>query len=353
MSTMQSAMRRGRFESTTALGRFLHARRAAGGVFVLLLAGACSAPRPKPFSTQPRRTDRFAVLGDVRARFPLAFWRPRNDRPRAVLVRTLARMHPAFVIIHGDLVPQGSSGREWAQFDRTFAPLRWAAVPILPALGNHEYLGRDAVALGNYFARFPGLKGHRWYRRDLGPVAILVLDTNKSAMSTARWAQQKRWYLHQVGQIAGNQRVRGFVVVVHHPPFTNSATHGGAGPVRRELLPPFLDAPKGLVFLAGHVHTYERFAVRGKVLVNTGGGGAPRHHVQLGPHRPYKTDVYKGAAVRPFHFIEVRLGDTGLRWIVRGLARGGDRLHVMERFDTPYPTSAPSPGRPVPPKTGE
>jgi len=309
-------------------------------LIALGLSAGCPSPKPRQYQTRPQPTAHFAILGDVRPKFALRLLARDNDRERAVLIREVAARRPAFVAIHGDLVVRGSSERQWAWFDQTFAPLRWAKIPILPALGNHEYIGDDEEALDHYFARFPDLQRQRWYRRDLRELAILVLDTNRKELGVERWAAQLRWLADQLRSIDADPKLRGAVVFVHHPVITNSSRHKGYAALRKGVMPPFVEARKTLALVAGHVHTYERFARHGKILLNTGGGGAPRRKLLRGKSRRHDDDLFDGPALRPFHFLMVELTPTGLRWTTHGLRAGAKKLHLMERFSTPYPPMA-------------
>jgi hypothetical protein len=329
------------------LRRIPRALPGLGALIALLLFAGCPSPKPRQYHTRPRATAHFVILGDVRPKFALNLSARNNDRERAVLIREVAARRPAFVAIHGDLVFRGSSARQWAWFDQTFAPLRWARIPILPALGNHEYVGDDEEALDHYFARFPDLQRQHWYRRDLGELAILVLDSNREELGAKRWAAQLRWLAGQLRSIDADPKLRGAVVFVHHPVITNSSRHKGYPALRKGVMPLFVQARKTLALVAGHVHTYERFARHGKVLLNTGGGGAPRRKLLRGKSRRHHDDLFDGPALRPFHFLMVELTPTGLRWTAHGLRAGAEKLHLMERFSTPYPPMANARPRPA------
>lgn len=309
---------------------------------LLLIFGAATAlwgcPRPKPgeHGTTPRPRRSFAILGDVRPPHALEVWARPTHRERAVLVRTIAAEDPAFVAIHGDLVWRGSSRRHWARFDREFAPLRWAGIPILPAIGNHELLGSDKDALTHYFARFPSLQGRRWYRRDLGELAILVLDTNSAALGSVRWTRQLRWLQSELAALGADARVKGVVVFGHDPPFTNCTRHEDDAAVKRDVVPLVVASPKTLLYVAGHVHSYERFRRQGKTFLVTGGGGAPLRALRRGRDRRHPDDLYPGGAMRPHHYVSVRITPTGLELTTRGLHRGARQLHDMERFALPF-----------------
>lgn len=306
----------------------------AGGI---ISAACCCTPPPMTYPTQPLDKDRFCILGDVRRPHPWQFWTPHNDRERDRLVRAVVAERPAFVAMTGDFVFSGSSARQWARFDRVFAPLRRASIPILPTLGNHEYVGSDGRAMRNYFTRFGDLKGRKWYRRDLRSIALLLLDSNKKSLGPAAWKSQRTWFASQLAAADRDPRVRAVLVFLHHPPYTNSSRHSDRISVQRDLVPLFARSPKTLALVAGHVHSYERFVRQGKTYVNSGGGGATPSRLLTNADRRHPDDRFLGPAVRSFHYLSVRITDVGLAVTVRGLRRGATRFHVMERFTWPWP----------------
>jgi Calcineurin-like phosphoesterase len=314
-------------------------------LFVALVGGAvgCAVPAPATYRTRPGTAEHFCILGDTRRPHPLNLWTSNNKRERRILARAVAAQRPAFVIMGGDLVQSGDSARQWAWFDRVYAPLRRASIAILPVLGNHELYGGVQSGLDNYFVRFPGLGRQRWYRRDYRSVALLMLDSNRAHMSATQWHQQRAWFRTQLAAADRDPRVRAVIVTVHHAPITNSTKHVDNPHVNRDLVPAFLKARKTVAMVSAHVHTYERFLRRGKTFLNSGGGGAPRRSLFLGAKRRHRDDLFGGGAVRPFHYVTVRLTPTGLAATTRGVRRGKVPLYTMERFTWPWPGLGPRP----------
>lgn len=311
---------------------------------VLLGAGVgCSVPPPATYRTQPGAADHFCILGDTRLPHVLKFWTSSNRQERRLLVRAVAAERPAFVLMSGDFVQSGGSARQWAWFDRVFAPLRKASVAVLPALGNHDLNGGVRRGLNNYFARFPELRRRRWYRRDYRSITLLMLDSNRDRLTRAQWRRQRSWFEAQLAAADRDPRIRAVIVTLHHAPLTNSSKHADDPHVNRDLVPAFLRARKTVALVAAHVHTYERFVRRGKTFLNSGGGGAPPRSLYLGRRRRHRDDRFSGPAVRPFHYVSVRLTPAGLVATTRGLRLGARRLHVMERFTWPWPAAVPSP----------
>ena len=312
---------------------------AAARLFALLaLTGCAAAPAPRPFAGPlPPFAEggRFAVVGDLQRTSLLEFWRESNDAERPLIVDALAAARPAFLAITGDLVFDGSSDRKWADFDALMAPIRDAGIPVVAALGNHEYwAGRAGEA--KFFARFPHLDDQRWYSLSWGPLRLVVLDSNLGAMSDAEWGAQRRWY---AGTLAAHDRdptVRGVLVMMHHPPYTNSTITGDEVQVQRDFVPAFLAAGKTLAMMCGHVHSYERFTRQGKTFVVSGGGGGPRARLETGASRRHPDDLFPGPALRDFNFVLLTVEAGGLVGEVRGLKKGGRAFSSMDRFFLPF-----------------
>ena len=266
----------------------------------------------------------------------LELWREDNEPERPRLIEAIAGERPDFVVLLGDLVFRGDSAREWAECDATLEPLRCQGTPLLPILGNHDYGLRAGPALRHFQARFPHLEGARYFRRDYGPVALLGLDSNRVRMGQTAWDQQTAWYRRELSCLAGDETVRGVVVFVHHPPFTNSAVTGDDLGVRGAFAEPLMRCPKGLAMVSGHVHSYERFTVGGRVFVVSGGGGAPRVPLRRGA-RLRHTDEVKGPTHRALHYLRVRLGARGLRVEAVPLGDGPTPAACLDAFELPFP----------------
>jgi len=79
----------------------------------------------------------------------------------------------------GDIVYNGNDGEDWKVWDNETRIWREKNIPIFPALGNHDLHGDPAVALGNYFQRFPDLKGSRYYSLRAANVRFVILDSSQ------------------------------------------------------------------------------------------------------------------------------------------------------------------------------
>lgn len=278
------------------------------------------------------RSGRFAVVGDLQRTSRVEFWRESNPVERRRLIAEIAARVPDFVVGLGDLVFRGSSRRDWDAFDALAAPLCAAGIPILPILGNHEYWARRGPALRNAFARFPRLAASRWYAETYGPLRLLFLDSNETALGAAAWRDERVWLEAELARADAEEAVRGVVAFVHHPPYTNSTVTGDELHVRRAFAPPFAAAKKTVGMVSGHVHSYEHFIRGGKAFLVAGGGGGPRVRLARGASRRHADDVFEGPEVRHFHFLLCAPGASGLDVEVVGLEKGGATFFPLTRF---------------------
>jgi hypothetical protein len=306
-----------------------------------ILVASCGAPpaRPPSFPTALPAYHggvRVAVVGDLQRTAPLLeFWREQNDAERARVVDAIARARPDLVLITGDCVFDGGSDAEWEAFDRLTEPLR--AVPVVSAFGNHEYWEGRAAAEAHVFPRFPLDGAAHWLTIALGPLRIVVLDSNDERLGAADWSREIAWYESTLRALDADPEVRGVFVAFHHPPFTNSTVTGDEPQVQRALVPPFARARKTLAMLNGHVHSYERFARDGKTYVVSGGGGGPRARLETGDGRRHPEDLYDGPALRDFNFATYAIDDAGVHAEVHGLPAGAAEWATIDRFDLPWP----------------
>lgn len=287
------------------------------------------------------RAGRFAAVGDLQRTSRAELWRESNDRERERVLRAIAAEAPDFVALLGDLVFRGSAASDWARFDALAAPIREAGIPVVPVLGNHEYWFTRKPALANYFARFPFLDGRRWHAASYGPLAVLALDSNLRFLPPAAWEEQRLWFEAELARADADPGVRGVLVLVHHPPYTNSTVTSDELHVQRAFVPPFERARKTVLMLSGHVHSYERFLRRGKAYVVTGGGGGPRARLASEGRRRHADDLFEGPAVRDFHYLVGELTPSGLQIEIKGIPKGGERFASLERFSLPWPEEVP------------
>jgi hypothetical protein len=188
-----------------------------------------------------------------------------------------------FVIDTGDIVNDGRHADQFAMLREILAPIeRW---PYWVAVGNHEVHNNEPHARANTAAFLadtaPGFSADRmYYRKDVGPVRFLFLDTNdlvygeaesdtpaRSVGAGPRATAQLDWLIGELPPDAASVAAT-TVVVMHHPLIQSSRKHRPQARVlwslrhRGRTLPDILlDGGVDLI-LTGHTHTYERFRLQ-------------------------------------------------------------------------------------------
>ena len=165
---------------------------------------------------------------------------------------------------------------------------------------------------------------------------LLFLDSNIDELSAAAWEAQRVWYETTLATLDGDPGVRGVLVLLHHPPYTNSTVTSDEVQVQRTVVPPLLRARKTLGLISGHVHSYERFVREGKMFLVSGGGGGPRARLAEGAARRHPDDLFVGPPIRSFHFTVFTVTSEGLRAEVMGLPKGGASVAPMDHFQLPW-----------------
>lgn len=282
-------------------------------------------------------TGRFAVISDLQRRSLVEVWRAPNVAQKKRILAAVAGERPDFVAMLGDLVFRGSWVREWRDFDRETEPLREIGVPVLPIMGNHDcwVSARPALALRSYFSRFPDLGGRRWYEVRYGPLALLFLDSNAGQLGEKAWDAQMAFLDERLAAAAADADVRGVLVMIHHPPFTNSPEGALEKVLHRSVLPRFTASPKTMAMLSGHIHHYERFAKGGKTYVVTGGVGPPVRGTPTRKRHP--DDLFEEPGRRYFHYLMGALEEGGVAFEMHALEPRGTGFTVRDRFVLPYP----------------
>jgi hypothetical protein len=163
----------------------------------------------------------------------------------------LERIDPDRIAALGDL--QYDRGR-LSEFRAAFAPT-WGRfmARLRPAPGNHEYATPGADGYFDYFGARAGPARRGYYSYDLGTWHVVSLNSNCSKVSCARGSAQERWLR---ADLARNPN-RCTLAYWHHPRFS-SGLHGDD----RTVTPLWLALQRAGadVVLAGHDHSYERFA---------------------------------------------------------------------------------------------
>ncbi len=247
---------------------------------------------PAELQLQVSAPFRFVAYGDARFHDPKDT-EAANPTVRQALVQAIAKVNPAFISFGGDIVYNGYDANDWKVWDNETAVWRANKIPVYPALGNHDLHGDEKVALGNYFERFPELKGSRYYSVRGGNTLLLVLDSSLDETS----GPQGQWLAQKLDHVAGD--VDFVFLVLHHPPYTSSSDAkkmGGGHSARsqEQALAKMLEARQPnlrarIVVFSGHVHNYERHEHGGVTYFVSGGAGAHAYPIERAPDDPFQS----------------------------------------------------------------
>jgi len=274
---------------------------------LLLSALSCSrqtsANQPAALELNVPPAFHLVALGDARFHDPLDS-EPSNAAVRQAIVAAVDQERPSFISFGGDLVYDGENSRDWQVWDSETAVWRRDAIPVYPAIGNHELRGNERAGLANYFRRFPEINGSRYYSVHAGNCLMLVLDSSLNEAA----GPQGQWLKQQLDALPNS--IDFLFLVLHHPPYTSSKMsyfHGGhsARPAE-ESLATMLESRQPqmharIVVFGSHVHNYERFEHGGVTYFVSGGAGAHPYIVKRAPN-----DLYRDPGVN-YHYLLVEV----------------------------------------------
>lgn len=164
---------------------------------------------------------------------------------------------PGTVFAAGDLAYEKGSPSEFKDcYDPTWGKFKHRTKP---ALGNHEYDGPTADAYFQYWGAQAGPEGKGFYSYDLGRWHIVVLNTNcsKERMGgCGKDSPQETWLREDLAKHPDAC----ILAYGHHALFSSGLLKEHAlHPLMRPLWQDLYAAHADLI-LAGHEHSYERFA---------------------------------------------------------------------------------------------
>ncbi len=193
------------------------------------------------------RVVRFLYLGDAQTglegwgRLLAAAARP----PRAV----------DFLILAGDLVDRGNERTNWDHFFLRAAGV-FDRLPLMPCVGNHEYLD---VGPRLYRANFalppdgpPGIDAGLVYSFEAGDAFFAVLDSTLAVWDPVMARRQAEW----LDRALDHTRARWKIAVFHHPVYPSHPWRDM--PALREHWVPVFDRHHVDLVLQGHDHSYQR-----------------------------------------------------------------------------------------------
>lgn len=222
---------------------------------------------------------------------------------------------PGTVFAAGDLVYNRGTIEE---FENCYQPT-WGKFQerTMPAPGNHEYTGSVAIGYFKYWGNRAGDSTKGYYSYELGNWHVVVLNTNCSVQALGGCAEgspEEIWLREDLQKHADAC----IVAYGHHSLFSSGIVPSHAiHPELRVFWRDLYRAHADLI-LAGHEHSYERFAPQtpdGKldeqngirqIVVGTGG----RSHTPLGFATP-NSEVRNSDT---FGVLKVTLLPKGYRW---------------------------------------
>jgi UDP-2,3-diacylglucosamine pyrophosphatase LpxH len=196
----------------------------------------------------------------------------RNRTATSGIFTEILRRKPQNLYMLGDVVALGYSKRKWRTVDRFLDTCRKAGTRVFGILGNHEILGRRKKGELNFAKRFPQ-SVRTGYVTIADSVAVVLLNSNFNALSTADLTKQKSWYEDVLNGLDKSDSIRVVIVACHHAPFSNSKVVGSSARVQQYFVPAYLQSKKAKLFITGHAHAFEHFVQKGKDFVVIGGGG--------------------------------------------------------------------------------
>jgi hypothetical protein len=177
---------------------------------------------------------------------------PRATCGQPATAKLIGQMKPDAVLALGDTqYPDGA----YSQYERSYAR-SWGQFRAItyPAIGNHEYLTRQARGYFEYFGQRAGNQNQGWYSYDLATWHVIVLNSECQYIGgCGTGSPQERWL---TADLAAHPN--GCTLAYWHEPRWSSGTHGSNplySAVWRDLA-----AARADVVLNGHDHDYERFA---------------------------------------------------------------------------------------------
>lgn len=208
---------------------------------------------------------------------------PEGARATAKLIEQI----PGTVFAAGDLAYEKGSAEDFKNcYDPTWGRFKDRTKP---ALGNHEYADPQASAYFHYWGTQAGPPGKGYYSYELGDWHIVALNTNcyvKELGGCGAGSPQETWLKEDLAK----RPAACILAYGHHALFSSGVFKKHAVHPELKQLWEDLYAAHADVVLAGHEHSYERFALQdpeGKsdpvngireIVVGTGG----RSHDLLG-----------------------------------------------------------------------
>ena len=179
------------------------------------------------------------------------------------LLATASRRHPEtdFVLLAGDLVDRGNERTNWDHFFLRAARV-FERLPVVPCVGNHEYLDMGPRLYRAFFSLPPngpaGVEPGLVYHFECGDTCFAVLDSTLAVSDPDQAKRQAKW----LDGVLARSRATWKIVAFHHPVYPSHPWRDT--PVLREQWVPVFDKHHVDLVLQGHDHAYLRtYPMRG------------------------------------------------------------------------------------------
>ncbi len=176
-----------------------------------------------------------------------------------------------FLLIAGDLVDRGNERGNWDHFFLRAAGV-FEVLPLMPCVGNHEYLDRGPMIFAGSF-RLPNngpndVPHGLTYAFEYSDAFVAVLDSNPAVYSAPMARRLAGWLDERLART----KARWKFVVFHHPIYPSHPSR--EQPQLAEAWVPVLDRHKVDLVLQGHDHAYLRtYPMQGGRVVGPTDGG--------------------------------------------------------------------------------
>ncbi len=271
-------------------------------IFLIWLLLHCTFFHSSAISSPP--SEKIVFLSDTQD--PIWFERiflagNRNTTASDLILNQIVDEDIKAVFHLGDLVSIGYDQKGWYRIDRFLSQLKTRHIPFYPTLGNHELFLFSESGASEFMSRFPEYKPTGYMIR-IGPVAVIMLNSNFGYPDDDQVEQQQIWYTQILDSCQNDTSVKAVIVGCHHPPYTNSRIVSANEDVQKYFLPEFINSSKTKLFLSGHAHAFEHFQKNSKDFMVIGGGGGLQHPLGVGDQSEFE-DQFAGGEKRGFHYL--------------------------------------------------
>lgn len=259
----------------------------------------------------------------------------KNTKATDLIFEQILRKKHAAVFHMGDLVALGYSPLSWNAIDRFLEGLKETKIPFYPILGNHELIMFPLAGFEQFKFRFPDYSFTGSLHKIKG-IAVILLNTNFLHMHQSEIDQQQSWYEKTLQECAADSTIKAVIVGCHHPPYTDSKNISFDKRVRQNIVPPFIQNKKTILFLSGHSHNFEHFVYGEKNLLIIGGGGGPTHELHVNNEDLPEQVTRQKHSINNFFYLETVPSQDHLQLRVQMLDTDFSGFQTAYQLDLPF-----------------